>query len=38
MAWDVVLLDSLANDFLAGSIRVNVGRVPGVQPTVISCL
>ena len=35
MPRDLVLLDGLADDLLADAVRVDVGRVPGVQPFVV---
>ena len=34
----LVMLDGLANQLLRDSARIDVGRIPGVQPTVVGSL
>lgn len=38
VAWDIVLLQGLADDLLAGTVRIDVRRVPGVQTHIIGLL
>ena len=38
MARDVVFLDGLADDFFRHSVAVDIRRIPGIQPSVVSSL
>ena len=37
VAWKIVFLDRLADENLRSTVGVDIGRIPGIQTTIVGC-